>query len=147
MIILFKKFNNKNYKYIINIFLLTKFFNLIILNISFFLLSFLNVKDKKKKLSHPSGGGPFSRDFETSQYWYMIVGFRLISSCKHMTPAAIWRKGSEFNTISLFFWNCFHSVSSMADAMRQPINLASLSAYLSIHAPRIKQPFSIKQVR
>ena len=34
----------------------------------------------------------------------------------------------------------------MAKAMRQPINLASLSSYLSIHAPGIKQPFSIKQV-
>lgn len=34
----------------------------------------------------------------------------------------------------------------MADAMRQPINLALLSAYLNIHSPGIKQPLRIKQV-
>lgn len=35
---------------------------------------------------------------------------------------------------------------NMADAMRQPINITLLSAYLNIHAPDIEQPLSIKQV-
>jgi hypothetical protein len=35
----------------------------------------------------------------------------------------------------------------MAGAVRQPIDLASLEAYIKQHVPEVKVPFDIKQVR